>query len=72
MGEGMLLLIAACVLLILYLSARLWIAEHDRNLLLKRAVVAPVYCDAGLELLRVFLMVVIFLGIAILWLVGAF
>lgn len=72
MGEEMLLLIAACVLLILYLSARLWIAEHDRNLLLERPVVEPVDYGAGLGLLLVFLIVVIFLGIAILWLIGAF
>ena len=72
MGEEMLLLIAACVLLILYLSARLWIAEHDRKLLLERSVVVPVDYGAGLGLLLVFLILVIFLGIAILWLIGAF
>lgn len=72
MGEEMLLLIAACVLLILYLSARLWIAEHDRNLLLERPVFVPVDYGVGLGLVLVFLILVIFLGIAILWLIGAF
>lgn len=72
MGEEMLLLIVACVLLILYLSARLWIAEHDRNLLLERSVFVPVDYGVGLGLLLVFLILVIFLGIAILWLIGAF
>ncbi len=72
MGEGMLILIAGCVLLILYLSARLWIAEHDRNLLMERPVVAPVDYGYGLGLVLAFMLIIVVLGIAALWLVGAF
>ncbi|MBC7259212.1 MAG: hypothetical protein H5T65_08180 [Chloroflexi bacterium] len=69
--EGMLILIAGCLLLILYLSVRLWIAEHDRNLLLENVSIAPVDYGAGWGALLAFLMMMAMLGIAVLWLVGA-
>lgn len=70
MEDGILILLVGCVLLILYLSARLWIAEHDRNLLLERPVVPAVDYGAVLGLLLVFLITIVLLGIGLLWLAG--
>lgn len=72
MDAGMSLLVGGCVLLILYLWVRLRLAEHDRNLLMKRPVVVPVDYGVGIGLWIAFLITMGLLGIAILWLVGAF
>lgn len=70
MEAGMSLFIGGCVLLILYLSIRLWVAEHDRNLLMERPVVVPVDYGIGIGLWIAFLITMGLLGIVILWLVG--
>ncbi len=62
--------IAGCMLLILYLSFRLWIAEHDRNLLLEHAQTVPLDYGAGMLVLLAFLLVMAAFGIAFLWLAG--
>lgn len=68
MGDGTLILIAGYVLLILYLSARLWIAEHDRDLLQERVAVVPVDYGSGVVFLLAFLVTIVLLGIGIVWL----
>lgn len=70
------LFIAGCALLILYLSFRLWIAEHDRDLLLEHARGVPAEYGAEMLAMQVFLSLLAFLlligalGIAFLWLSG--
>ncbi|MGB9592864.1 MAG: hypothetical protein ACPL7R_01850 [Anaerolineae bacterium] len=67
------ILIAGCALLILYLSFKLWIAEHDRNLLLEHAQIVPAGYGAEMMVLvglLAFLLMIAALGIAFLWLAG--
>ncbi|GEM_PF-3578513 len=71
MGDGMLLLIAGGVLLILYLCVRLWVAEHDRAILLesRAPAVVPDY-GAAVVVGMLFLFCVLAAGIGLLLLMG--
>lgn len=72
MNGEMLVLMAGGGLLVLYLLVRLWIAEHDRDLLMQGTVrVMQTDYSAGVGLLLALLIVAAAVGIGILWLIGA-